>query len=116
MYQGMTGADKAYFTDQIQGVMVDFCDLFHFDYDEDNLWEQDYIYVSLFWPLLNKNFDWSSAAISVWLDGVRDTSYSAEDAGWDMSYVLGFESRVEILAEKALKESKTYRIEWEEED
>ena len=114
MYQGMTEADKVYFTDQMQGVMVDFCKLFHFDYDEDSLWEQDYIYVSLFWPLINESFDWSSAAISEWFDGVRDISYSAEDAGWTVDSVMEFESRVEILAEKAFKESKIYRIEWED--
>ncbi len=41
-------------------------------------------------------------------------SYSAEDAGWTVDSVMEFESRVEILAEKALEESKIYRIEWED--
>lgn len=61
-----------------------------------------------------RSFSWDSSAIQVWLEDLREVSYSAEDAGWEMDSVMEFESRVEILAEKALEESKTYRIEWED--
>lgn len=51
-----------------------------------------------------------------------DFDYNSSD-NWEREYIyenlfwplLGqFESRVEMLAEKALKESKMYRIEWED--
>lgn len=50
----------------------------------------------------------------MWLEDLRDVSYSAENAGWTMDAVAEFESRVEMLAEKALEESKMHRIEWED--
>lgn len=114
MHQGMTEAMKNTMLGELQSIESEFCYDFRFDYEKNDLWDQDYIYINLFWPLLNERFDWSSAAITEWLDGIRDISYSAEDAGWTMDTVAEFESRVEVLAEKALEESKMYRIEWED--
>lgn len=116
MYQGMTEADKAYFAGELQQVADASSEHFNFDYKQSGNWHQNYITINLFWPLISENFSWSSSAIQVWLEDLRDTPYSAEDAGWTVDSVMEFESRVEMLAEKALKESKTYRIEWEEED
>lgn len=114
MYQGMTEAMKSTWLGELQSIESRFCDEFRFDYDENLVWEKDYIYESLFAPIAWESFSWSSSAIQVWLEDLRDVSYSAEDAGWEMDSVMEFESRVEILAEKALEESKTYRIEWED--
>lgn len=105
---------KSTFLGELQRIESEFCYEFRFDYDENLVWEKDYIYESLFAPLLNEDFSWSSSAIQVWLEDLRDVSYSAEDAGWTVDSAMEFESRVEILAEKALEESKTYRIEWED--
>ena len=99
---------------ELQSIESEFCYEFQSDYEKDNLWDQDYIYINLFWPLLNEHFDWSSAATEGWLNGIMDISYSAEDAGCTVDAVAEFESKLEILAEKALEESKIYRIEWEE--
>lgn len=114
MYQGMTEAMKSTLLGELQSIESRFCDEFRFDYDKNIVWEKDYIYESLFAPIVWESFSWSSSATQVWLEDLRDVSYSAEDAGWEMDSVMEFESRVEILAEKALKESKTYRIEWED--
>lgn len=116
MYQGMTEEMKSTMLGELQSIESGFCDEFRFDYSENLIWEKDYIYESLFAPIVWESFSWSSSAIQVWLEDLRDVSYSAEDAGWNVDSVMEFESRVEILAEKALEESKTYRIEWEEED
>lgn len=114
MYQGMTEAMKSTLLGELQSIESGFCYEFRFDYDENLIWEKDYIYESLFAPIAWESFSWSSSAIQVWLEDLRDVSYSAEDAGWTVGSVMEFESRVEILAEKALEESKMYRIEWED--
>lgn len=114
MYQGMTEAMKSTLLGELQSIESGFCYEFQFDYDENLVWEKDYIYENLFAPIAWESFSWSSSAIQVWLEDLRDVSYSAEDAGWTVDSVMEFESRVEILAEKALEESKTYRIEWED--
>lgn len=116
MYQGMTEAVKSTLLGELQSIESWFCYEFQFDYDENLIWEKDYIYESLFTPIVWESFSWSFSAIQVWLEDLRDVSYSAEDAGWTVDSVMEFESRVEMLAEKALEESKIYRIEWEEED
>lgn len=90
MYQGMTEAMKSTLLGELQSIE------------------------SLFAPIVWDSFSWESSGIQVWLEDLRDVSYSAEDAGWTVDSVMEFESRVEILAEKALAESKIYRIEWEE--
>ena len=114
MYQGMTEAMKSTLLGELQSIESEFCYEFQFNYDENLVWEKDYIYESLFAPIVWESFSWSSSAIQVWLEDLRDVSYSAEDAGWNVDSVMEFESRVEILAEKALEESKIYRIEWED--
>ena len=110
----MTEAMKDTWRGELQSIESEFCYEFRFKYDENLVWEKDYIYESLFAPIAWESFSWSSSAIQVWLEDLRDVSYSAEDAGWTVDSVMEFESRVEILAEKAFKESKTYRIEWED--
>ena len=114
MYQGMTEAMKSTLLGELQSIESGFCYEFRFDYDENLVWEKDYIYESLFAPIVWESFSWSSSAIQVWLEDLRDVSYSAEDTSWTVDSVMEFESRVEILAEKALEESKIYRIEWED--
>ena len=114
MYQGMIETEKETFSLDLMQLEQEFCAAFDFDYDSSDNWEKEYIYENLFWPLLKSGFEWDSCSIQVWLEDLRDVSYSAEDAGWTMDAVAEFESRVEMLAEKALKESKTYRIEWED--
>lgn len=114
MYQGMTEAVKSTLLGELQSIESGFCDEFQFNYDENLVWEKDYIYESLFALIVWGSFSWSSSAIQVWLEDLRDVSYSAEDTSWIVDSVMEFESRVEILAEKALEESKTYRIEWED--
>lgn len=113
MHQGMIETEKESFSLDLMQLEQAFCEAFVFDYDSSDNWEKEYIYENLFWPLL-RTFEWDSSAIKVWLEDLRDVSYSAEDAGWTMDQVAEFESRVEMLAEKALKESKMYRIEWED--
>lgn len=113
MYQGMAETEKESFALDLMQLEQGFCEAFVFDYDSSDSWEKEYIYENLFWPLLKSGFEWDSSAIQVWLSDLRDLSYSAEDAGWTTDSVAEFESRVEMLAEKALKESKMYRIEWE---
>lgn len=114
MYQEMTETEKESFALDLMQLEQGFCEAFVFDYDSSDSWEKEYIYENLFWPLLKSGFEWDSSAIQVWLSDLRDVSYSAEDAGWTMDAVAEFESRVEMLAEKALEESKMYRIEWED--
>lgn len=114
MYQGMTEAMKSTLLGELQSIESGFCDEFCFNYEENLVWEKDYIYESLFAPIAWESFSWSSSAIQVWLEDLRDVSYSAEEAGWTVDSVMEFESRVEMLAEKALEESKIYRIEWED--
>lgn len=114
MYQGMTEAIKSTLLGELQSIESGFCYEFRFDYDENLIWEKDYIYESLFAPIVWESFSWDSSAIQVWLEDLRDVSYSAKDTGWTVDSVMEFESRVEILAEKALEESKIYRIEWED--
>ena len=114
MYQGITETEKESFALDLMQLEQGFCEAFVFDYDSSDNWEKEYIYENLFWPLLKSGFEWDSSAIQVWLSDLRDVSYSAEDAGWTMDAVAEFESRVEMLAEKALEESKMYRIEWED--
>lgn len=113
MYQGLSDCEKLDFEGEVKELEQAFCEAFDFDYDSSDNWEKEYIYENLFWPLL-RTFGWDSCSIQVWLSDLRDVSYSAEDAGWEMDSVMEFESRVERLAEKALKESKMYRIEWED--
>ena len=113
MYQGMTETEKENFSLDLMQLEQMFCEAFDFDYDNSDNWEKEYIYENLFRPLL-RTFEWDSCSIQVWLEDLRDVSYSAEDAGWTMDAVAEFESRVEMLAEKALEESKMYRIEWED--
>lgn len=110
----MTETEKESFALDLMQLEQGFCEAFVFDYDSSDSWEKEYIYENLFWPLLKSGFEWDSSAIQVWLSDLRDVSYSAEDAGWTMDAVAEFESRVEMLAEKALEESKMYRIEWED--
>ena len=114
MYQGMMEAERERFSLDLMQLEQMFCEAFDFDYDSSDNWEKESIYESLFWPLLKTGFEWDSSAIQVWLEDLRDVSYSAEDADWTMDQVAEFELRVEMLAEKALKESKMYRIEWED--
>lgn len=114
MYQGMTEAEKESFSLDLMQLEQLFCRGFDFDYDSSDNWEKEYIYEKLFWPLLKTGFEWDSSEIEVWLIDLRDVSYSAEDAGWTVDAVAEFESKLEILAEKALEESKIYRIEWED--
>ena len=114
MYQGMIETEKENFSLELMQLEQGFCEAFVFDYDSSDSWEKEYICENLFWPLLKSGFEWDSSAIQVWLSDLRDVSYSAEDAGWTMDAVAEFESRVEMLAEKALEESKMYRIEWED--
>ena len=113
MYQGMIETEKENFALDLMQLEQRFCDAFDFDYNISDNWEKEYIYENLFWPLL-RTFEWDSSSIQVWLEDLRDVSYSAEDAGWTMDAVAEFESRVEMLAEKALEESKMHRIEWED--
>lgn len=113
MYQGMIETEKESFALDLMQLEQGFCEAFVFDYDSSDSWEKEYVYENLFWPLL-RTFEWDSCSIQVWLEDLRDVSYSAEDAGWTMDQVAEFELRVEMLAEKALKESKMYRIEWED--
>lgn len=113
MYQGMIETEKESFSLELMRLEQAFCAAFDFDYNISDNWEKEYIYENLFWPLLGQ-FEWDSSSIQVWLEDLRDVSYSAEDAGWTMDAVAEFESRVEMLAEKALKESKMHRIEWED--
>lgn len=113
MYQGMTETEKGSFSLDLMQLEQLFCETFDFDYDSSDNWGKEYIYENLFWPLLS-TFEWDSCSIRVWLEDLRDVFYSAEDAGWTMDAVPEFESRVEMLAEKALEESKMYRIEWED--
>lgn len=113
MYQGMIETEKESFSLKLMQLEQMFCEAFDFDYNISDNWEKEYIYENLFWPLL-RTFEWDSCSIQVWLEDLRDVSYSAEDAGWTMDAVAEFESRVEMLAEKALEESKMYRIEWED--
>lgn len=113
MYQGMIETEKENFSLELMQLEQMFCSEFDFDYNISNNWEKEYIYENLFWPLL-RAFEWDSCSIQVWLEDLRDVSYSAEDAGWTMDAVAEFESRVEMLAEKALEESKMYRIERED--
>ena len=114
MHQGMTEAMKSTLLGELQSIESGFCYEFRFDYDENLVWEKNYIYESLFAPIVWESFSWSSSAIQVWLEDLHDVSCSAEDAGWTMDALAEFESRVEMLAEKALEESKMYRIEWED--
>lgn len=111
MYQGLLDYEKLDFEGEVKALEQVFCETFGFDYENSLVWVRDYIYENLFWPLFGR-FEWNSCSIQVWLEDLRDVSYSAEDAGWTMDAVAEFESRVETLAEKALKESKMYRIEW----
>ena len=113
MYQGMIETEKESFSVELMQLEQAFCAAFDFDYNISDNWEKEYIYENLFWPLL-RTFEWDSCSIQVWLEDLRDVSYSAENAGWTMDQVAEFESRVEMLAEKALEESKMYRIEWED--
>ena len=113
MYQGMTETEKENLSLDLMQLEQEFCAAFDFDYNISENWEKEYIYENLFWPLL-RTFEWDSCSIQVWLEDLHGVSYSAEDAGWTMDAVAEFESRVEMLAEKALKESKMYRIEWED--
>lgn len=81
MYQGMTKAIKSTLLGELQSIESWFCDEFRFDYDENLVWEKDYIYESLFAPIVWESFSWSSSAIHMWPEGLRDVSYSAEGAG-----------------------------------
>lgn len=109
----MAETEKENFSLDLMQLEQMFCEAFDFDYNISDNWEKEYIYENLFWPLL-RTFEWDSCSIQVWLEDLRDVSYSAEDAGWTMDAVAEFESRTEMLAEKALEESKMYRIEWED--
>lgn len=113
MYQGMIETEKESFSLELMQLEQMFCEAFDFDYNISDNWEKEYIYENPFWPLL-RVFEWDSSSIQVWLEDLRDVSYSAEDASWTMDAVAEFESRVEMLSEKALEESKMYRIEWED--
>lgn len=114
MYQGIPEWKKPGFETEVKALEQAFCEALDFDYDENLTWVRDYIYENLFAPITWADFEWDSCSIQVWLEDLRDVSYSAEDAGWDVDGVMEFESRVEMLAEKALEESKIYRIEWED--
>jgi len=114
MYQGIPSAMKSTLLSELRSIESEFCYEFRFDYDENLIWVRDYIYENLFAPIVWADFKWDSSAIQVWLEDLRDVSYSAEEAEWTVDRVMEFESRVEVLAEKALEESKTYWIEWED--
>ena len=51
MYQGMTEAVKSTLLGELQSIESWFCYEFQFDYDENLVWEKDYIYESLFAPI-----------------------------------------------------------------
>ena len=114
MYQGLTDGEKLDFEAEVKEIEQAFCKELDFDYEDNLFWVRDYIYENLFAPITWADFKWNSCSTEVWLEDLRDISYSAEDAGWDMDTVAEFESQLEMLAEKALKESKMYRIEWED--
>lgn len=52
MYQGMTEAMKSTLLGELQSIESGFCYEFRFDYDENLIWEKDYIYESLFAPIV----------------------------------------------------------------
>lgn len=114
MYQGLTDSGKLDFEAEVKEIEQALCKEFDFDYEDNLIWMRDYIYENLFAPIAWADFKWDSCSIEVWLEDLRDVSYSAEDAGWTVDSVMEFESQLEMLAEKALKESKVYRIEWED--
>lgn len=114
MYQGMTEAMKSTLLGEVQSIESEFCYEFRFDRENNLIWARDYIYENLFAPIVQADFGWDSSSIQIWLEDLRDVSYSAEYAGWTTDAVEEFESRVEMLAENALRESKMYRIEWKD--